>query len=183
VHVPGTSGYRDFSLLLADLDARIGVDAMPYPADVGDAVLVNYRSAGARPDAVHPFSSLTNGDPATPILRAYAGDPVRVHAIAAPGSEQDQVLGLGGLTWPFDPFIPHSEVKFSRGLGPYEKFDANLVGGAGGVARAVGDFAYANRRLAYVEAGMWGLFRVLSDPACPIRPLDGLGCSGQPPLR
>jgi len=134
-------------------------------------------------DAIHPFSSLTNGDPATPILRAYAGDPVRVHAIGAPGSEQVQTLGLGGLTWPFDPFIPQTEAKFSRGLGPYEKVDANLIGGAGGVARAVGDFAYSDRRLAYVEAGMWGLLRVLSDPACPIRPLDGLGCSGQPPLR
>src|SRR5438132_2403473 len=49
VHVPGSSGYRDFSLWLADLDARIGMDAMPYPADVGDAVLVNYRSVGTRP--------------------------------------------------------------------------------------------------------------------------------------
>ena len=181
VHVPGTSGYRDFSLFFADLDDRIGQDTMPYPADVGDAALINYQSAGNRQQA-NPFSSIGNGDPATPILRAYAGDPVRVHVIGAPGGEQVQVVGLGGLSWPLDPFIPRSEYHYSRGVGPYEKFDAHLIGGAGGVARAVGDFVYANRRLAYVEAGMWGLFRVLSDPTCPIRPLDGLTCAGQPPM-
>jgi len=182
VHVPGVGGYRDFSLFFAELDDRIGQDIMPYPSDVGDAALINYQAVGNRVDFANPFSSITNGDPATPILRAYAGDPVRVHVIGAPGGEQTQVFGLGGLSWPLDPFIHQSEYKFSRGVGPYEKFDAHLIGGAGGPARAVGDFVYANRRLAYVEAGMWGLFRVLSDPTCPISPLDGLTCAGQPPM-
>lgn len=119
-----------------------------------------------------------NGDPATPVLRAYATDPVRVHVISAPGSEQVRSPGLGGWTRAIDPAVAFSDEVSARALGPYEKFDAQIVGGAGGVAHAVGDFAYGNRRLAYVDAGMWGLFRALSDPGCPIRPLDGLTCTG-----
>jgi hypothetical protein len=34
-------------------------------------------------------------------------------------------------------------------------------------------------RRPFTQAGMWGLMRVMSDPACPIKPLDGLTCTGQ----
>lgn len=182
VHVPGTSGYRDVTLIYAEQDPIIGTDSMPYPPNVSGPALINYRTAGlagagSRRDAAHPFSSLSNGgDPATLTYRAYAGDPLRVHLIGAPGSEQMKVPYLGGMSFPLDPRIPGSEQKYTRAVGPYEKFDAHIVGGAGGPAGFVGDLAYADRRLAYVQAGMWGLFRVLRDPNCPIRPLDGRAC-------
>jgi hypothetical protein len=48
--------------------------------------------------------------------------------------------------------------------------------------RSVGDYFYGDMRRAFTQAGMWGLFRVMSQPSCdgaPIKPLDGLSCTAQ----
>src|SRR5262249_10371963 len=111
VHVPaaGTtpaSSYRDFSLLLADQDPTIGQRATPSPRDVSGPALVHHRNADPdhrRQPGASYFSSAVNGDPQTPILQAYAGDPLVVHVINAPGSEQLHTISLGGLSWPVDP--------------------------------------------------------------------------------
>ena len=179
VHVPGTPGYRDFTLALSDDDPIIGGSFMPYPVDVKNAALVNYRSA-PRAEGADQFSSLVNGDPGTPLLRAYSGDPVQVHALVTPGSEQAHVFNLGGVSWRSDPNLPHSQGVESRGLAPWESLDATILGGAGGVRHTVGDLFYGDLRRPFTNAGMWGLQRVLSDPTCPIRPLDGLSCRGRP---
>ncbi len=179
VHVPGTQGYRDHTIAMADGDPVIGGSFMPYPVEVKDPALVNYRAAAGRGDDANTFSSTAHGDPATPLLRAYAGDPTKVHFLVAPGSEQMHVFGLGGQYWPFDPEIPRSQSITAQGIGGWETMDAELVGGAGGLARTRGDFFYGDVRRPFTQAGMWGLMRVMSDPACPIRPLDGLTCNGQ----
>jgi hypothetical protein len=179
VHVPGSQGYRDYTLALADADPVIGGSFMPYPVSVKDPALLNYRAASGRGDDANTFSSKVLGDPATPLLRAYAGDPTKVHFLVAPGSEQMHVFGLGGQYWPFDPEIPLSQSIASQGVGPWETFDAELVGGAGGLARTRGDFFYGDVRRPFTQAGMWGLMRVMSDASCPIKPLDGLTCNGQ----
>jgi FtsP/CotA-like multicopper oxidase with cupredoxin domain len=179
VHVPGTPGYRDFTLALADQDPIIGGSFMPYPVDVKAGSVINYKAASGRGDDANTFSSAAHGDPVTPLLEAYAGDPTKVHFLGAPGSEQMHVFGLGGQYWAFDPEIPLSQAIDSQGVGPYETFDAELAGGAGGLARSRGDFFYGDVRRPFTQAGMWGLMRVMSDPACPIKPLDGLTCKGQ----
>src|SRR5262249_52839352 len=185
VHVPAAgarpaSTYRDFSLLLADQDPVIGQSAMPYPRDVSGPALVNYRSADPdhrRQLGTSYFSSAVNGDPQTPILQAYAGDPMLVHVINAPGSEQLHTISLGGLSWPVDPFIHNADEVTTRGLGPQEKLDAEIVGGAGGRTQTVGDYIYQDRRLPFTEAGMWGLIRVLPTSSCMLKTLDGSACS------
>lgn len=150
---------------------------MPYPRSVSGPVLVNYESA-PRPDDPTGFSSLVHGDPATPLLRAYAGDPVRVHALVASGSEQVQTFTLGGMAFPADPNIPGSLQLTHVAVGPMEAFNADVTGGAGGTAHSVQDYAYGTGRLAFMQAGVWGLFRSMSDASCPIKPLDGLTCVG-----
>ena len=65
-------------------------------------------------------------------------------------------------------------------LGPMETVNAYPTGGAGGEAKNVGDYAYGTGRLAFTQAGMWGLFRSMSDLSCPIKPLDGGTCLGVP---
>ena len=55
-----------------------------------------------------------------PGQRAYVGDPMRVHAMVQPGSEQLHSFTLGGLTWPIEPLIPNSQLLTTRGLGPME---------------------------------------------------------------
>ena len=179
VHVPGGTAHRDFTLLYSDDDPQIGASFMPYPTVVSGPATVNYETA-PRPDDATGFSSLVHGDPVTPLLQAYAGDPVVVHAIGAPGSEQVQTFTLGGMSFPAEPHVPGSLQLTHVAVGPTESFDAHVTGGAGGEAKNVGDYAYGTGRLVFMQAGMWGLFRSMSDASCPIKPLDGGTCLGVP---
>jgi hypothetical protein len=92
------------------------------------------------------------------------------------------VFNLGGQHWLFDPEVAKSQLVQNQGIAPGETFDAELQGGAGGLMRTVGDFFYGDMRRPFTQAGMWGLFRVMSQPSCagaPIKPLDGLSCTAQ----
>ncbi len=178
VHLPGGPGYRDFTTIMSEDDPIIGGNFMPYPVDVAGPSLVNYRTA-ARGDDDAAFSSRANGDPATPLMRAYAGDPVKVHALVAPGAEQSHVFSLGGQSWRIDPEIEQGNETTAQGMVAWEAFDLELIGGAGGRQRETGDYFYGDLRRPFAQAGAWGLMRVMSDPDCPIRPLDGLDCLGQ----
>jgi hypothetical protein len=174
VHVPDRPAYRDVTLQFQDDDARIGANEMPYPVAVAGRTEINYRSAGRRADNAAMFSSGANGDPATPLIRAYAGDPLHVHVIGAPGGEQGHTLSLGGLSWPLDPQIMHSDEVDIVGFGPWETIDADMIGGAGGRDRMIGDLLYGDLRRPFLQAGMWGLVRVL-DPADVKADLKPLG--------
>ena len=131
VHVPGGTAYRDFTLLLQDADDAIGQAHMPYPTEVKGIATTNYRS-GRR--TVNDVDGAYAGErrPGTPILRAYVGDPMEVHAIVTPGSEQMHVFSLGGLSWPIDPFIANSVKIQARAVGPWESLEIKVSGGAGG---------------------------------------------------
>jgi hypothetical protein len=172
VHVPGAADYRDFTLAFADSDPIIGGSFMPYPITVSGQALVNYHSE-PRADDPSMFSSAAHGDPSTPILEAYAGEPVRVHALLGPGSEQVHSFNLGGFSWRIDPALPDSNDVSTQGFGPWETIDAHVDGGAGGRAHADGDFFYGDMRRAFTEGGMWGLMRVLPGVACGSAPAAG----------
>ncbi|MBI5944062.1 MAG: IPT/TIG domain-containing protein [Chloroflexi bacterium] len=180
VYVPGEAPYRDFTLILADQDPVIGQNTMPYPADVSGPALINYRQVLGRVDDANMFSSLVNGDPTTPLLRAYAGDPVKVHVLGAPGSEQVHVFNLGGMSWPGDMYINNASQWQSRAIGPWEKMDLQISGGAGGVSQVPGDYFYGDIRRPFTQAGMWGLFRVLPN-TCPANGVLGVPCLVQAP--
>ena len=147
-----------------------------YPTLLKGPALVNYANGGLDSDLDPAFART----PGTPLLRSYAGDPVQVHALVAPGSEQPHSFNLGGLSWPIDQHIPMSSKVQTMALTPWESLDSKetIAGGAGG--GFVGDFFYGDLRRPYVQAGMWGLQRVLSpdDPSCPIESLNGNGGCG-----
>jgi hypothetical protein len=178
VHVPGQPGYRDFTVMLSDHDQRIGQSQMPYPTEVDGPAAINYASAGDRNDAVTAFSSAANrGDPPTPLLRAYPGDAVRVHAFGAPGNEQSHSFSLGGFSWPIDPLLlPNADSIETRGLAPLSVVEAHITGGAGGRNNSIGDFFYGDLRRPFTQAGMWGLQRVLTPGSCQIKKLNGSTC-------
>ena len=179
VHLPNGDAYRDFTLQMADDDPVIGGSNMPYPSAVDGPALVNHRSA-RRPDSPTQFSSAVRGDPATPLLRAHAGDKVRVHALGAPGNEQIHVLSMGGQPFAIDPLIARSNEVGSHVVGPRQSLDFELQGGAGGRNHATGDFFYGDLRRAFTEAGMWGLMRVTPDAGCDPMPLYDDRCPRPP---
>src|SRR3954454_15175911 len=80
VNVPGKDSYRDFTTILADDDAKMGQDFMPYPTSANPKGSgINYRTApvGDGPNAFNRTA------PGTPVLTSYAGDPVLVHEVSA----------------------------------------------------------------------------------------------------
>jgi hypothetical protein len=177
VHVPSGSGpksYRDYTLLFAEHDPSLGQDHMPYPTALKDGAYVNYQTAPIGDDT-YGFSSAF-GDPATPLLRSYVGDEVVIHALVAAGTEQTHTFSLGGQSFDLDHNVSNSTLLSTIAIGPMEKFDATLK--AGGPARQPGDYFYGDQRRPMVQAGSWGLMRVMSDASCPIRPLDGRTCLG-----
>jgi hypothetical protein len=149
---------------------------MPYPEAVDGPALVNYRSE-PRPDDAAAFSSRVHGDPSTPVLKAYSGDPVKVHVLAAPGSEQPHAFSLGGLNWEADSSLQGGNVVETASFLPWAGLDLSLRGGAGGWAKTVGDHWYGDLRRAFTQAGMWGLMRVLPPTVCKdVKPLAGREC-------
>jgi len=177
VHVPGADvpDYRDFTVVMADDDPRMGQDFMPYPTDaVPGKSLINYQAAPAG-DGNGAFQN----PGAVPTLQAFQGDPMQVHVVMAPGSENAHVFTLGGLRWHIDPNMPGSNTVSAQGMAPWETYTANVVGGAGGSAADVGDYFYGDQRRPFTQAGMWGLQRVLPagmSGACPIKLVDGSTC-------
>jgi hypothetical protein len=176
VHIPGKAGYRDYTLMLGDEDEKIGQNEMPYPTDVHGPATINYDTAGPRIDGPSMFSSAANGgDPETPLIQAYPGDPIRVHAISAPANEQPHSFNLGGLDWSADPGIPEADTLETLGVVPMGVVDAHVTAGS------IGDYFYGDLRRPFTVAGMWGLQRVLDPVGCPMIGVDGHVCGAALP--
>jgi hypothetical protein len=114
----------------------------------------------------HAFSSRVFGDPATPVFRAHAGDPV-VFRLGIGASDNFHVFGVGGHVFPQEPHMwndttdRRSQLLASRSFTAGETGEIEMVGGAGGTTRATGDYLYGDQRHLFAEAGIWGIFRVL----------------------
>lgn len=158
--------YRDFTLMLHDEDAVIGTAIMPYTEQVAGPVGVNYtaeplaarRTPGGDPSSL--YRSDAHGEPATPLLRAYSGDPLRIHVLV-PHGEQAHVFSLEAHRWPLVPGMPGSTLLSSLGIGPLQAITARTR------AEVPGDYLYGDHREPYRYAGMWGLLRVF--PADVVR--------------
>jgi hypothetical protein len=93
------------------------------------------------------------------VLEAHAGDPVLINVFGG-FNEQVGVFALDGHEWPVDRFRgAHLHSSFEFGGSSYLRLD--LRGGAGGPYHLPGDYVYMNHRPAYIDAGQWGIFRVL----------------------
>jgi hypothetical protein len=179
---PDGPAYRDATLFFHDGDEAIGSHRMPYTTQPKGAVGINYRTAPIR-DLDDPATAFLPGvgPPPTPVINAFAGDPLRIHLLA-PWSEQVQVFGLEGHEWSVDPALAGANVVSAVGLGGLESITVQPIGGAGGRDGLPGDYVYGDARGAYREAGMWGLLRVHPRDALVdgLVPLSGTSASGFP---
>src|SRR5690606_11880376 len=157
--------YRDFTLLLQDEDEVIGTAVMPYTENVAGVVGVNYRAESLldrlkdNPDPAAVYSREVHGDPSTPLLEAYVGDPIRIHVLV-PYSEQTHVFTLEGHQWPLEPALPGSDLLSSIQVGALEAITLIPLHGAGGAAGLPGDYLYGDHREPFREAGLMGFLRV-----------------------
>ncbi len=179
----GKVNYRDVALFFQDEDNIIGTAFMPYVQNVAGLTAVNYRAEpykyreeqGCSLGRIfQPCKADAPEDPATPIIEAHAGDPVRVHVIGA-NSEQNGMFGIEGHEWPIEPYMPGADMISVVEYAGSETLDVFLRGGAGGPYRLPGDYVWSNARLPYTQSGQWGYLRVLPAGDQRILPLNGAG--------
>jgi FtsP/CotA-like multicopper oxidase with cupredoxin domain len=115
-------------------------------------------------------SSWLFGDPVTPILRAYAGDPARVQLVHA-GIKETHVFHLHVHQWHavwtdsaapsrWRPDEPRgSQLIDSITIGPQHGFTIDPLYGSGSRQHAPGDVIWHCHLYPHFHHGMWGLWR------------------------
>ncbi len=120
-----------------------------------------------------PYPALTadirNGDPFTPMMRAYAGDLIRVKSQAG-GDEEEHNFSMNGVKW-LQAGSAHGRAPNSgwrnaqhRGISEQFTFAAPVVPFVG-AAPALADYAYShNTSQSGWWSGMWGILRAYNAP-------------------
>jgi hypothetical protein len=155
-------------------------NVIPAPAEVDDPYElgmkgINYRTERFGPRlAVDPvvanvFSSTVHGDPATPVFRAYTGDPVWLRVLMGGDRGRAHSFVLHGHEWRHHRNDPLSNLRSTQdGVMPGMAFTFDLVGGAGGRQQADGDYLFRDgNMIGQVNAGLWGILRVFPSTAPP----------------
>ncbi|MET0649895.1 MAG: hypothetical protein ABW208_25075, partial [Pyrinomonadaceae bacterium] len=117
--------YRNEPLALRVFNPNTGGQTAGIPGDLSHA----YRSLTNR--AINelnyqPIPRLTQGvrlgDPATPLLRAFENDKVRIRVLVG-AHEEGHNFGVNGIKWLFEPTEPNSGFRNNQMMGISEWFD------------------------------------------------------------
>ena len=138
------------------------------------------------------------GDPQTPVFRAPAGQPARIHVLNGASADRDGTWMLHGHVWQRDPFVcpdqadltlagrcnpsPGTVDSTALGLNPHGKWMGTeegmghayahwpiLLGSAGGSNAIAGDYLYRDYAPNGNRNGQFGIFRV-QGPAAAVAP-------------
>lgn len=155
IRSPSRADFREFSIYHEDRvpmwtsftpgrtpDPARAVIAPPaaddYGADQG-GMSFNYRNEpfptrvsptapGLQKEPAYVYSSAVHGDPSTPIMRAYSGDPVVIRNVVG-SHEEMHTFSVHGHRWLSQPDNPLSTPTDSQSLAIAEWFNYDLVGG------------------------------------------------------
>jgi manganese oxidase len=139
--------------------------------------LINFRSeplhgrTGMSNDMSKVFSSVTYGDPLTPIPRAYVGDPFVFRHISV--DEFMSGLRVTGHRFAIERFANNGALSDTAPTGVSERFDLVLKEGAGGPQQKAGDYLYYSTLGNNLVEGAWGIFRVHDKLRTDLKPLPG----------
>jgi manganese oxidase len=174
---PLVPDYRDFVLMVQDFSLLFDKDGCPlnppeFPGSEDDPGLfgVNYKNEplqfrlGKDNDPAYSFSSFVNGDPITPILLCYEGDPIRVRLLQG-AHEESHSFNIHGLRWKAEQ--PDTETKFEsqRHIGLSESFTFEME-----VPRS-GDYLWTFETEEDLWNGLWGLIRAFDQKVDFLIPL------------
>src|SRR5579863_9999433 len=120
---------------------------------------VNCGNIGTANDP-YVFSSVAHGDPPTPTLLAYAGDPVVIRQVGL--DERVGDIRIDGMRYAQEEFNPNAPLTDATTAGISEAFTYVIDGGAGGPEHLPGDYLYYSGRSLSLESGAWGIFRVMN---------------------
>ncbi|MGN0427883.1 MAG: multicopper oxidase domain-containing protein [Agathobacter sp.] len=105
------------------------------------------------------MSSWVYGDPAPPILRAYAGDPSKIRLIHG-GVKETHVFHLHNHQWRLEGDNPNSTIIDSISISPQECYTLDILHGAGSLNRTIGDVIFHCHLYPHFHEGMWTLWRI-----------------------
>jgi FtsP/CotA-like multicopper oxidase with cupredoxin domain len=103
-------------------------------------------------------SSWMFGDPCTPVLKAYLGDPIRIRLVHA-GVKETHVFHLHLYGWHDDPDNHRSPVIDAISITPQTGHTIVPLYGAGNVQSVPGDAIFHCHLYPHFHMGMWGIMR------------------------
>ena len=173
IHHPAIPDYREYVTIFHDepeiLDKN-GHPPMNHETGIPESTMpINYRAEPMRnrmpdyPDCVGEEVSLSSwpfGDPATPVLRAYVGDPAKIRVIHA-GIKETHVFHLHNHQWRLEPNDPKSTIIDSISFSPQQCITIEPLYGAGSLNGCIGDVIWHCHLYPHFGEGMWGLWRIL----------------------
>lgn len=180
------SAFREFALFLHDFALLFDGDGTPLnpPAHPGSdddpgVMGINYRCEPMRErlkikeDPSHIFSSLVYGDPATPLLETYPGEPIVIRLLDGAHEEQ-HVFNIQGMPWKKEIDNPNSPLVQAQNYGISEAFNLRIDEPYG-----AGDYLYYSGGTDDVWLGLWGIIRAYDKPNKCLLPLCG-ACKSPP---
>ena len=175
--------YRDFALYFQDEDNILGTSFMPYLQNVAGLTGVNYRlepwsyreDEGCELGNMFTACVAAASDPATPTLKAHAGDRVMINIFGA-HNEQNQMFNVDGHQWRRHLNQENSDMIDVEEFGGGEYIQAFIK--AGGTYNNPGTYLWLNARTPYQQAGQWGYFKVLPAGDRSVLPLGGASPTG-----
>ena len=130
--------YREFALFVHDFALLFDKEGRPLNApehpgsdDDPGVMGINYRCEPMperlkqKEDPAHIFSSLCYGDPATPILETYPGEPMVIRLLDGAHEEQ-HAFNLTGLSWKKEIYDPLSPIVQEQTIGISEAFNIRI---------------------------------------------------------
>jgi manganese oxidase len=108
------------------------------------------------------------GDPATPILAAYEGDPVQIRLIQGAQEAQHVFAMNGGVRWLKQPNVPNSGYVAAQSLGISEHFEFDIQLSAQRKEWDRVDRMYYGSSMDQLWDGMWGILRSYDTKTAPV---------------
>lgn len=159
---------HDFALLF-DKDGN-PLNPPPFPGSPDDPGVmgINYKCEPLqfrKGDPAYVFSSYVHGDPVTPLLETYEGDPIRIRLFDGAHEEQHS-FNLHGLRWRKEPTDVLSPLVQSQTIGISEAFNIEI-----NKDYKKGDYLYYFGGVDDLWLGLWGILRVHRERVPHLMPL------------
>lgn len=172
IHHPSLPDFREYVTIFHDEPEIKDINGdTPINHETGmpeSTMPINYRAEPMRNR--HPegtggvgeevsLSSWPFGDPSTPVLRAYKGDPAKFRVIHG-GIKETHVFHLHNHQWRLEPNNPNSTIIDSISFSPQESYTIEPLFGAGSLNGCIGDVIWHCHLYPHFGEGMWGLWRI-----------------------
>lgn len=165
---------HDFALLFDQCGNPLNPPEHPGSDDDPGVMGINYRCEPMperlkiQSDPAHIFSSFVYGDPATPILETYPGEPIRIRLLDGAHEEQ-HVFNITGLPWRKEITDPVSPLVQAQTIGISEAFNLHID-----EPYTAGDYLYYSGGIDDLWLGLWGIIRAYAVPQENLLPLCGV---------